>query len=96
MTELKKKFTTIAQSAITEFSINHPGQSLFAASVMEAVLDLDEEAICRAAEAHESLCRAVVEFIHYKFTDGKNLDFKKPLWLYTPEELEEIKKSKAI
>lgn len=85
MTELKKKFTMIAQSAITEFSINHPGKAFFAALVMEAVLDLEEDAILRAVEKYGMLYPAVTEFINYKFTSGKNSDFKEPSWLNPKE-----------
>lgn len=79
MSELKQKFVSIAQVALIEFSLNHPGHCVVG-KMMEGILDLSEEEISKAYEAHEELSSAVDEYILYQFTAGRN-GFKKPSWL---------------
>jgi hypothetical protein len=79
MTELKQKFISIAQVALVEFSINHPGHSV-AAQMMERFFDVPEEAIVRAYEEAGNLVSPVEQYIRYLFTGGRN-GYSKPEWL---------------
>lgn len=79
MTELKPKFIKIAEVAILEFVMNHPG-CMIAAQMMNDVLDLTEEQIQWAYETYGELAAPISEFLKFEFTGGRN-GYKRPKWL---------------